>query len=831
MNLSNTNKTLKILLVEDDEVDREHISRTLIKSLIPLKIVESDSSIGAQKLLQNIEFDCAIIDYQLPDTQGSELIDAIQQHRKLPTPIIMVSGNSSERIIADVMRDGVFDYLPKRDLGVAELKNAILAGLIWAEEEYKNQVSRTRFYQLAEGLPQFIWTCLPSGECDFINRRWCEYTGLSRGSQLGYGWAEQIHPEDRPKVIPEWQSAVTTGNELTTKFRVRRADGEYRWFDTRATPQRNDKGDIIRWLGSNTDITDIELTRQALTESEQHFHAIFDYAPLGMAIVNIQGDILEFNPALQKLLGYEASAAAQLNGLAQLNIFNISHNQTRAGEQEQLIKLKDAKVDFVQYETCYIHRNKQEIPALASVAIINRHGNEPRFLFQISDLSERKHYENKLIQLAHFDPLTGLKNRTKLNEDIDYLIQKSNRGSAPFALLFADLDNFKKINDSLGHEAGDLLLKTVARRLDRTLRREDSVARIGGDEFIILLHDVKKYEAVATVAEKLIQRISRPIRINQHKVHVGISFGIALYPTDGDDSQTLLRNADSALYDAKAKGRGNYQLYRKELTEYVHSRLLLETDLRKAINSAEFELYYQPIVDLNNHSIMSVEALIRWHHPTRGCLVPDDFIPYARENGFMEQLGEWVINEAASQAAEWQRLGTPLTISININIKQFHDGNLVNFFTQILTKHSLNPQYLILEITEQLLQERTQDHLTQLKKLKALGFQIAMDEVGLGYASLNFIARIAPEYLKIDRSLIHKINESNEHNTLIATLIKLNKIMPLRIVGVGVEDNTQLAFLQEQQCDLIQGNLFSPPLPAAQAQEHVKNFKISSLNK
>jgi len=814
-----SNKLITLLLVEDDDVDLEKILRLLRKTSLKLIIMESMSAEQTLALINSHQFDCVILDYQLKDALGSELIAKIQSHKNAPTPIIMISGNSDERIIADVMRDGVFDYLPKRSLDVAQLTHVLNSSLIWAESERVLNENRLRFNQLAEGLPQLTWTCLPDGQCDFLNRRWCDYTGLNEKGLLGYGWFNQVHPDDHNQLMQVWLKAVNSGDEMYSVFRIRRHDGEYRWFDARATPQKNEKGEIIRWLGCNTDITDIELTRQALTNSEQLFHTAFDYAPLGMMMVNLDGTIIQANPALRQLLDYQNLP----DKVIMPGLLALVHQEDVSNTQFQLEKLRYEKLAFAQYETRLVAKDGHAIPVLISLAFISKSAGEPSYLLQIYDLSERKRYESQLIKLAHYDPLTGLGNRTKLQEEIDFLIQKSHRNPKPFGLLFGDLDHFKKINDGLGHEAGDLLLKTVARRLQKTLRLEDSICRLGGDEFVILVQDVTKFEAIVTVAEKLIKKIDKPIRLGINKVHVGMSFGIALYPTDGDDAKTLLRNADSALYDAKAKGRGCYQLYRKELTEYVHNRLRLDNDLRKAITNQEFELYYQPILNLQTNKIVSAEALLRWHHPVRGMVPPDEFIPYAQENGLIIPIGEWVIKKACSQASEWHKAGYILNIAINVSVRQFEQNNLCRLFSNALEETNFPAKNLVVEITEQMFLENTENNLKQISELKSIGIRISLDDFGVGYSSLNYIVRFAPHYLKIDRSFVSRIGEAKEHDEMVNAIIGLSKIIPMKIVGEGVEEESQRDFLAGRGCDLGQGYLFSRPLPQEKFMELLRN--------
>lgn len=810
MNLAVQEKNIFILVVDDDDVDREKIIRLLNKIDMPINITECKSAHETLTTLSDQFYDCAIIDYHLKDAFGSQLIESIHHHKQTHTPIIMISGNSDERIVADVMRDGIFDYLPKRHLDLKTLKECIHASLYWAQTENDLIEKRARLSQLAEGLPQLAWTCTKDGNCDFLNRRWCDYTGIPLEQQLGLEWLKQVHPDDRDLLLNKWLTATQTETELSLVFRIRRYDGEFRWFDTRATPHRDAQGNIIRWLGSNTDVNEFELMRQALISSEQRFHAAFEYAPLGMMLVDLHGCILQSNSALQHLLGYYNE---NTDCLINRELSSLAHPDDAEKEHECLAQLHTSRKPFYQYETRYLSSNGKAISCLVSVATIDQPNTGICYLLQIYDLSERKQYEKQLIKLAHYDSLTGLGNRAKLHKDIDFLIERSHRNSAPFALLFGDLDHFKHINDGLGHEAGDTLLKVVARRLQLGMRRGDTIARLGGDEFVVLLQDVAKYEAVVVVAEKLIKKINKPIKLGNNVVHIGISFGIVLYPTDGDDAKTLLRNADSALYEVKAKGRGHYQLYRKELTEYVHNRLLLDEDLRKAIVNNEFELHFQPVIDLSTKEITSAEALIRWNHPIRGLVYPGDFIGYAQESGLITRIDDWVINQACKTAGEWKRQGINIKIAINITALQFQNNLLVKTITNNISTYDLSAENIILEITEQMFVENTDQNLLQISQLKDLGIEISLDDFGVGFSSLSYIIRFAPHYLKIDRSFISKIGEGPEHDEMVRAIISLHNILPMKIIAEGVENNAQRIFLEERGCNFAQGYLFSKPLP------------------
>ena len=804
---------VNILLIDDDDVDRQKILRLLKRVPISCHVSEGSSAKEAIALIKHHSFQCAILDYQLQDALGSDLLELIKDHNELPVPIIMISGNSDEHVVASVMREGVFDYLPKRSLALENLHSTLQNALNWARLESTIKEQHSRIYQLTEGLPQLAWTCLPDGRCDFVNHRWSEFTGLTESVQLADIWQNVVHQDDRLRFAQTWEKCLQEGADLRINIRLRKADGAFRWFDTRATAQRNEKNAIVRWLGSSTDITEFELTRQALSASEQRFHAAFDYAPLGMALVDLEGRILQTNSSLELLLGYDLDHPKNLEKLTNINMHKISHRDDLENEKHYLLELREKELSSIQYEKRLISLDEQTIYTQVSVALIH-HGNiPPCYLYQFYDLSERKRYEQQLLHLAHFDSLTGLGNRAKFYQEIKHLITKSQRSACPFAVLFGDLDNFKQINDGLGHEAGDLLLRIVARRLQLSVRSGDHVARLGGDEFVLLLQDISKIEAVVAIAEKLILRIKQPARLRKQRVHVSISFGIALFPSDGDDAQTLLRNADSALYEAKENGRGGYQLYRKELTEVVHNRLKLNADIHRALDHHEFRLHYQPIVNLRSKKICSLEALIRWQHPEQGLVPPDKFIPFAMESNLINHIGEWVIFAACQQAAIWHKQGIRVPVAINISARQFHRNTLVGLIQKALCRYSFDPRYLTLEITEQMFLDNNSGNIEQINQLKDMGVKIALDDFGTGYSSLSYIIRFAPHYLKIDRSFVDKIGTGQEQDALVKAIIDLNKIMPMTIIAEGIETQAQEVFLRNLGCELGQGYKYSRPQP------------------
>jgi diguanylate cyclase (GGDEF)-like protein len=486
-------------------------------------------------------------------------------------------------------------------------------------------------------------------------------------------------------------------------------------------------------------------------------------------------------------------------------------------EARLLNELLSGQTVSAQFEKRYRRRDGSAIWALASVSVLRQGGAPLCYLWQSHDLTERKNAEWRLARLAHFDPLTGLANRAWLNDEIERQIAVARRRVQRFAVVFIDLDHFKGVNDSLGHEAGDELLKLVAMKLKASLRETDSVARLGGDEFVMLLPEVRGPDDVLVVTDKLQNECARPVMLAGHEISIGISVGVSLFPDDAQDARTLLRYADSALYHAKAEGRNTLRFYQPELTERVEQRMKLGAGLRLALRRNEFEICYQPLVSLADGKAVAVEALMRWRHPGMGLLQPNAFIPLAEESGLSVPIGDWMLHEACRQAAGWEALGgPPLMVAVNVSPRQFSHGDLVAVTRNALEESGLPPQRLTMEITEQLLLEHTEANLEVLARLRDMGIAIAIDDFGSGYSSLSYIRRFHPAKMKIDISLIRQVAENADDAALVRAAISMAHQLQVTVVAEGVETVEQEAFLKAEGCDMGQGFLYARPMPGAE---------------
>ncbi|MBA3696758.1 MAG: EAL domain-containing protein [Methylotenera sp.] len=432
--------------------------------------------------------------------------------------------------------------------------------------------------------------------------------------------------------------------------------------------------------------------------------------------------------------------------------------------------------------------------------------------------------KNRMSHMAHHDFLTDLPNRMLLHERLSQSMAVAQRHGKRVALLFLDLDRFKTINDSLGHAVGDNLLQQVAERLRSSIRATDTVSRQGGDEFVVLISEIDDEQAVSIFADKICKSITDPYLIAEHEVYIGVTIGISLFPDDGEDAETLIRNADVAMYDAKNGGRGRYHFFKKEMNYRVIERQRIEGDLQRALKNDEFELYYQAQVDLHTSDIIGVEALIRWHHPSRGLLDPVAFLSIAEECGAIVPIGRWVLQQACLQLKSWLDIGRNFqSISVNISAMELEKEDFFTYASQVLTSVGLAPHYLELELTETVLMKNTEATMAMLEQLKALGVRVAIDDFGTGYSSLSYLKQFPVDTLKIDQSFVAGIKPDADNNIIVDAVIGLGKNLKHTVVAEGVETRAQLDFLIAHHCAVAQGYFINKPMHAANFDSFFEN--------
>lgn len=477
-------------------------------------------------------------------------------------------------------------------------------------------------------------------------------------------------------------------------------------------------------------------------------------------------------------------------------------------------------------------KNGERFWLLQSIsAVWSSDGELKNYVCVGQDISDLKHNQQKMETLAYYDQLTGLQNRLLFKEQLRAALSTAERDSRHMALLYLDLDHFKRINDTLGHEAGDQLLVEVAQRLKSCLREEDAIARLGGDEFAVLLKQVESAQYSFVVANKIIAELNRPLMLLGQEVVVGASIGITLAPDDSRDIDVLMKNADLAMYQAKYKGRNVFQFYTPEMNREVTDRMNLESELRQAVKNQEFELFYQPQIDLHSGKIIGAEALIRWRHPSKGLISPDVFIPMAEESGLIVPIGKWVLRSACQQAKSIQKtFGREIKISINVSARQINEHTFVQDFKSILEEVRLDPHSLELEITESTLIADTDLVLNRLKALRALGITLAIDDFGTGYSSLSVLKRLPLDILKVDRSFVEGLPDDEEDRAITSLIVAMANSLNYRVIVEGVETAEQLHFLRRCGCDYAQGFYFSRPMPADRLMQTLFDWDAGSYS-
>jgi diguanylate cyclase (GGDEF)-like protein/PAS domain S-box-containing protein len=456
----------------------------------------------------------------------------------------------------------------------------------------------------------------------------------------------------------------------------------------------------------------------------------------------------------------------------------------------------------------------------------NPDGTPGGLMGSIIDITERKRFEERLMYQANHDSLTGLPNRNLLYDRLNHALAYENRHRELLAVMLIDLDNFKVINDTLGHSSGDILLLEVADRLQHSVRQYDTVARLGGDEFVILLTDVEHIRSLAGISDKILTLFKRPFSIMDHEIFVTASIGIATYPADGVTAGILLKNADTAMYQAKELGKNGYQFFTEEMNIKVHERLTLETRLRKALERQEFFLLYQPRVDVASRMIAGMEALLRWQPEGSEVIPPAEFIPLLEETGLIVPVGEWVLHAVCSQGKAWQDAGLPpLIISVNVSARQFHQKNLPEKVEKILRDTGFPPQLLEIELTESIIIQNVEETILKLDRLKEMGVRLSIDDFGTGYSSLSYLKRFPIDILKIDRSFVNGLTTDPDDATIVSTIIAMAHNLKMDVVAEGVETDKQLRFVGQYGCEEVQGFLFSRPVSAESLAELVLSGK------
>jgi diguanylate cyclase (GGDEF)-like protein/PAS domain S-box-containing protein len=671
-----------------------------------------------------------------------------------------------------------------------------------------------RFRDLANNISQLAWMADATGWIFWYNQRWFDYTGTTLEEMADLGWKKVHHPDHRKRVMDKIIRCFERGEAWEDTFPLRCHDGQYRWFLSRAVPIRNAKGKVLRWFGTNTDITESQTLKDALFAEKERAQVTLNSIGDAVVCTDISGNISFFNQVAELMTGWSHQEAVGRPMPEVLRILDAASREAIPNPMEMVVAQNQTL--HLPPNCILIRRDGLETPIEDSVSPIHdRDGRPSGAVIVFRDVSAAVALSLQMTHSARHDFLTGLPNRMLLQDRITQAIALAPRHRKRVAVLFLDLDGFKHINDSLGHAAGDKLLQSIAACLVDCVRGADTVSRQGGDEFVVLLSEVERAEDAAITASRMLRAVAEAHSIDGHDLFVTTSIGVSIYPDDGRDAETLIKNADTAMYQAKESRQQSYQFFKPAMNVRAVERQSIEESLRRALERKEFALHYQPRINLRTGAITGAEALIRWTHPVQGPIPPAKFIPVAEACGLILPIGHWVLREACRQAVAWLEAGLSLsTMAVNISALQFRDEDFLDEIVGVLEETGLQPGFLELELTESVLMKHAESTEATLKILRARGVQLTIDDFGTGYSSLSYLRKFAIDALKIDQSFVRQISTTPDETTIVSAVIAMGRSLKLRVVAEGVETPAELAFLQAHDCDEAQGYYFSRALPS-----------------
>jgi len=662
--------------------------------------------------------------------------------------------------------------------------------------------SEHRYRTLFEGNPLPMWVY------DFetlrfiaVNEAAVRHYGLSKDEFLKLTIADIRPPEE----IPALMSTLATLHDRDPHriFRHKKKNGTV--FDAEITSFEFVSAGRRARLVIAVDVTERRRAEERLRANEERYRLLFERNLAGVFRSTLDGRVLEVNEAMARIFGYSRE---ELLTIPAHTLYYTPEERQRA-----MARLHDQR-SLSNIELRMRRKDGSPVWILENMSLLKSADGEV-IEGTIIDITDRKAAQEQVEYQAYHDVLTGLPNRLLFRDRISVALARARRSRRAVAVMFLDLDQFKLINDTLGHTVGDGLLQAAAERLVRCVRADDTVARMGGDEFTILISDLSDARSAATVAQKVLDSVSKPIEVDGHELYITTSIGIALFPEDGMDTETLLKNADRAMYRAKEAGRNNYQFSTGAAVEASVGRLSLERSLHHAFERQEFVIHYQPMLEIEAHRVIGAEALIRWNHPELGLLSPDEFIPVAEDCGLIFPIGEWVLRTASAQMKQWHRAGhEDLHIAVNLSARQFQQHDLTAMIERILDETGLSASALDIEITESTAMHNAEMSLGIMSRLKQMGVHLSIDDFGTGYSSLSYLKRFPIDTVKIDQNFVRDLTHSPNDGAIISAVISMARALKLRVVAEGVETEEQLAFLRQQRCDTIQGFWYSHPLPA-----------------
>lgn len=695
-------------------------------------------------------------------------------------------------------------------------------------EKQRNEiiVSEQRYELAVQGSTEGIW--------DWDIKKGVYYFSIEWKGVLGYDenelnktietWRDLLHPDDRIEannILDQYLESKGGVYECT--YRLRCKDGKYRWILSRGKGVWDKEGHPVRIAGSHTDITEQMQLEESLRSEKELSRSIIYEAKMLIVVFNKEGRIIQFNPYAEKIIGFKKEEILGKKSLQVLvsndddqnKIFQEILRGENLSSRETDIRCKNGDYVTILWDNILLHDLQGNIQGVISIGI---------------NITERREMEDKLHMMAYFDTLTGLPNRAFFEQEVKNAICKLDQSNQKAALIYIDIDDFKNINDTMGHVVGDYLIQHVRDILLEHFHLPHVIARLGGDEFAILLNNIQNESYIIPKIEIFMEKLRKPWLFEGKSYYISVSMGVAIYPDHGTNYSILMQNADTAMFYIKDKGKDNFVIFESSMFKKTLKYIEMSNQLRIAIEKQEFLLYYQPQFDLTTGKIIGVEALIRWNHPIRGLIPPIEFIPLAEKTGHIVQIDEWVLKTACRQKRSWEKKGySPIKISVNISSHMITESRLVTEVQDLIQDYKINPREIEIEVTETVVMVEFDKAIKVLQSLKDLGISIALDDFGTGYSSLTYLQTLPFDILKIDRDFLKNVENGNEEIYIFRAIVDLAHNMGLKVVAEGVETKEQIEYLHKNNCDFAQGYYFSRPIPASELELLLlKNLETST---
>ncbi|CAA7624137.1 EAL domain-containing protein [Magnetospirillum sp. SS-4] len=809
---------LSVLVVEDNPGDARLVELYLQEDPAhPFRVAKATRLADGLEILRDQSIDVVLLDLSLPDSFGMETLSSLRAASSVP--VVVLTGTADEALALEALRQGAQDYLVKGQGDGELVRRAIryAIGRSQADAELRN--SEARFRALFDNAGTGVILSNTDGTYVHCNPAFCAMVGYGDAELQAMSYRDITHPEDviRHAALRE---AMVSGErdsyDLTKRYIAR--DGRTVWARLTVTAVRDTPAGEVRYtVAVVEDVTE----RKRLEDHMRLAATVFENTGEGLFVTDAAHRIIHVNPAFTELTGYRPD---EVLGKTPRILSSGRHSSDFYDSMSESL----AATGKWQGEMWNRRKTGEMFAEWLNIAAVRDANDEiTNYVAVFSDITSRKQDEERLSYQANHDPLTRLPNRTLFQERLSRALTRAHRSQTSVVLLFIDLDFFKQVNDTLGHLAGDLLLQQVAERLTACVRQGDTVARLAGDEFTVILEDITEPHDGALVAHKILSSLSTPFDLQGREARISSSIGAAMYPADAGDPQSLIKLADAAMYRAKHQGRNACRFHSETINAQAFERLALENALRNALDHREFVLYYQPLFDPRTGQVTAIESLVRWNHPEIGMVMPNQFLPLAEETGLILPIGRMVLDEACRQARQWIEMGHPrLRICVNLSSRQLRSPDLVETVAAALETAGLAPENLGIDVPESCVTDKNQDPSAIFARFKALGVGVTIDDFGSGYSSFAFLRRLPATSLKIDQDFVRNAAATAEDAEIVTAIVAVARGLHMNVIAPGIETEGQLASVGTFGYDQVQGFLFAHPMPAAEMTEFLRTGRV-----